>query len=85
MSLISVLLITCLCTSCSKEDSLNGLDTTPPTVWMTYPSNGDAIPVSQKEITVVFHERMNRSTITTASFVVQGLTGSVSANTLEFT
>jgi stringent starvation protein B len=63
-------------------DSVNvvGVDTTPPTVVSTSPA-ADATGVAiSTTVSVTFSEAMNASTITTSSFTVGGVSGSVSYN-----
>jgi len=62
-------------------------DTTPPTVSSTSPSDGAQDVAINTSITATFSETMTASTITTATFTVAGVTGTVtySGTTATFT
>jgi len=68
-------------------DSVNvvGVDTTPPTVVSTSPA-ADATGVAiDTTVSVTFSEAMSASTITTSSFTLDGVSGSVSYNSGTYT
>jgi len=60
-------------------------DTTPPTVISVSPANGATDVALDTTVTATFSEAMNASTITTSSFTVGGVSGSVSYNSGTYT
>ena len=56
------------------------VDTTPPTVVSTLPANGASDVAVGTAVTATFSEAMKASTITTGSFTLDGVAGSVSYN-----
>jgi hypothetical protein len=53
-------------------------DTTPPTVVSTFPANGITNTPVEQPITATFSESIDASTITSVSFTISGVTGTVS-------
>jgi hypothetical protein len=66
-------------------DSVTVADTTPPTVVSTSPTNGASGVAVDTVVTATFSEAMNDSTITTSSFTLAGVSGSVSYNSGTYT
>jgi hypothetical protein len=60
-------------------------DTTPPSVVSTSPANGASNVAVGTTVTATFSEAMNASTITTSSFTLGGVSGSVSYNSGTYT
>ncbi len=60
-------------------------DTTPPTVSSTSPASGATGVAVTTMVTATFSEAMNASTITTSSFTLSGVSGSVSYNSGTYT
>ena len=77
--------------SVSHSVNISVVDSTPPTVSVTTPANGDTNVAVNSAITATFSEVMDASTITTATFVVNNgssnISGAVSYNgtTAQFT
>ena len=61
------------------------VDATPPTVTSTSPTSGATEVVVTTTITAIFSEAMDESTITTSSFTLDGVSGSVSYDSGTYT
>ncbi|NQT31163.1 MAG: Ig-like domain-containing protein, partial [Deltaproteobacteria bacterium] len=64
---------------------VGGSDTTPPTVSSTSPTAGATGVSLDTAVTATFSEAMDASTITTGSFTIAGVSGSVSYNSGTYT
>jgi hypothetical protein len=78
MFIVAMFLGTAFLVSCGGNDDGVKPDTTPPTVTATYPPGGAVNIRVDTVVTATFSENMQPATINDTTFVVAGITGSVS-------